>query len=318
MLKNIKNTFVNKHFLADSEIFINGEQVYTFDTANKGKVEKIFQGLMRYISALQTQDAQNDEKEVDTLSKQGNVVNQTSLKEISLLKILDSDSIIEELRMLKVVDTGLNAAAVAADLFSNFVLKIDTNFSYKRNDQEVKDEVKKTIIKITLSIRNNVDRLDIRGLQNDTATIEFMLFASALIFQEVVDRGYPESGAFEIIRMTLFDFFKQNTRYFIPIMKDICSQSDSQESIILYFIIRLYFTNYTDTTLDYNFIEQLDTDAVMMEITEYALKKGFYKEINPSNLYESVMKCINREGIIDIVDDDIIDEAYRCVDKLCE
>lgn len=211
MLKNIKNTFVNKHFLADSEIFINGEQVYTFDTANKGKVEKIFQGLMRYISALQTQDAQNDEKEVDTLSKQGNVVNQTSLKEISLLKILDSDSIIEELRMLKVVDTGLNAAAVAADLFSNFVLKIDTNFSYKRNDQEVKDEVKKTIIKITLSIRNNVDRLDIRGLQNDTATIEFMLFASALIFQEVVDRGYPESGAFEIIRMTLFDFFKQNT-----------------------------------------------------------------------------------------------------------
>lgn len=101
-------------------------------------------------------------------------------------------------------------------------------------------------------------------------------------------------------------------------MKDICSQSDSQESIILYFIIRLYFTNYTDTTLDYNFIEQLDTDAVMMEITEYALKKGFYKEINPSNLYESVMKCINREGIIDIVDDDIIDEAYRCVDKLCE
>lgn len=62
-LRNVKECFVKKHFLDDSEIFINNQKVFTFDTASKGSVEKVFKGLNEYVKALssQPQDTQNEE-----------------------------------------------------------------------------------------------------------------------------------------------------------------------------------------------------------------------------------------------------------------
>ena len=222
------------------------------------------------------------------------------------------------MKILKAVDTGLGAAAVAADLFSSFILKIDTNFSQKSNDQEVKDDVKKSIVEIISLLRDNVDRLHIPSLQNDIATTEFILFASALIYREVVDRGYPKFGAFEMIRMTLFDIFGQNTRHYLPIIKEICSDIDSHEEAALHLLIRLYFTNNAGYTLPFNFIEKMDTNKIATHIMSYAEKNGFAVEINPyDDLFGSVIRCMQDLGVTDILDEDIVSEAYHCVNKLC-
>ena len=77
-LKDIKECFVKKHFLDDSEIFINGEQVYTFDTANKNSVEKIFQGINAYVK----------EQPQDTKSKQG-AKNKQNTQSVEALDLLD-------------------------------------------------------------------------------------------------------------------------------------------------------------------------------------------------------------------------------------
>lgn len=73
-LKNVKECFVKKHFIDDSEIFINDEMVFTFDTASKGSVEKVFKGLNAYVKALQSQpqDAQSESVNLfDFISKNG-------------------------------------------------------------------------------------------------------------------------------------------------------------------------------------------------------------------------------------------------------
>ncbi len=322
-----------------AEIFINGELVYKFVLGNDSKfVDKIFQGFKQYMQArfpqMQKYD-KDDEYEryiPNTYMSKNNYPNQSSITQNqamlqsnsmymqgnSLLRVYEQDDLISELKILKAVDTGLGAAAVAADLFSSFILKIDTNFSQKSNDQEVKDDVKKSIVEIISLLRDNVDRLHIPSLQNDIATTEFILFASALIYREVVDRGYPKFGAFEMIRMTLFDIFGQNTRHYLPIIKEICSDIDSHEEAALHLLIRLYFTNNAGYTLPFNFIEKMDTNKIATHIMAYAEKNGFAVEINPyDDLFGSVIRCMQDLGVTDILDEDIVSEAYHCVNKLC-
>ena len=56
-------------------------------------------------------------------------------------------------------------------------------------------------------------------------------------------------------------------------------------------------------------------NEVASSIKAYATNKGFIKEID--NIVTGVAKCTNDLGVIDILDDSILNEAYKCVDELC-
>lgn len=56
-------------------------------------------------------------------------------------------------------------------------------------------------------------------------------------------------------------------------------------------------------------------NEVASSIKAYATNKGFIKEID--NVVTGVAKCMNDLGVIDILDDSILNEAYKCVDELC-
>ena len=62
-LRNVKECFVKRHFFDDSEIFINNKRAFTFDTANKVNVEKVFKGLNEYVKALQLQPQDNTQND---------------------------------------------------------------------------------------------------------------------------------------------------------------------------------------------------------------------------------------------------------------
>ena len=107
----------------------------------------------------------------------------------------------------------------------------------------------------------------------------------------------------------------QYTRYFIPILKEIYLDIDSYEEASLNFMMRLYFTNKVGHTLPADFTEGVDMNEVASSIKAYATNKGFIKEID--NIVTGVAKCMNDLGVIDILDDSILNEAYKCVDELC-
>ncbi len=214
------------------------------------------------------------------------------------------------------INKGLGAAAVAADLFANFVWKINTNFSGKSNEEELKDDVKKGILKITSLIRNNVDMFSILSLRNDVATTEFIMYASFLIHNEFADRGYPKEPAFELIRMAIFDIFGKNTRYYLPIVKEICLDTDTHEEAVLNFMMRLYFTNKAGCTLPFDFIEQVDRNEIASHIRTYAIDKGLIDEADDFDLLTGLIKCMDNEGITEIIDDNVMNEAYKCVNDI--
>ena len=297
-----------------TDVFVNGEKVIHLAT-DYGNIDISGDTLLQMILQAKDNDDEYEDDEEYLDEEEYEEEYDDEEDEIELLHIIEEDELIQSLKTSIVVDKGFGAAAVAADLFSNFILKIDTNFSGKSNEQELKYGVKKGIIKITSLLRDNVDRLELYELQNDVATIEFVLYASFLIHKEFVDRGFPEETAFEFIKMTMFDIFKQNTRYFIPILKEICLDIDSHEEAGLNFMMRLYFTNKVGHTLPADFTEGVDMNEVASSIKAYATNKGFIKEID--NVVTGVAKCMNDLGVIDILDDSILNEAYKCVDELC-
>lgn len=299
-----------------SALSISGDALLRMIFKEKDKDDKYEEDEDIDEEYLDNEDEYEEEDEEENEEYKLQMQSELNEQEIQLWNIIQQDEFIQLLKTSIAINKGFGAAAVAADLFSNFVLKIDTNFSSKSSEQELKDDVKKGVIKITSLLRNNVDKLGLYQLQNDVATIEFIFYASFLIHKEFVDRGFPKEPSFELIRMAIFDIFGQNTRYHLPIVKEICMDIDSHEEASFNFLMRLYLTNKVGYTLPFDFTEKVNMNKIALSIKAYATNKGFADEID--NLFTGIMKCMNDCGVVDIIDENIINEAYKCVNELCK
>lgn len=339
--KNIKDCYVQKAGVVGSKILINNDEIFTTDCASFENVKKVFQAVMDTINDSRSQsiatnknNINNSDDKVDKVeqsveNKNSDSQQKTKAKEIivenhPLLRIREPDDLIAFLKSLKVVDAGFGAVAIAADLFANFVFKVDTGFSNKSNKKEIIDTVRGSIINMTLMIRNNVESLGIVELQNNIATMEFVFFSSTLIYREIVDRGYDESIAFEAIRLALFEIFKQDSRYFIGIVKDFCDDIDSHEDAGMCFVARLYFTNFANKTLPCDIFNQINERDIGKALILFVRSQVSADEAVNFNPYEPdiienvIMLMIQQYGIFDIVGDNVLNEAYRCADKICK
>lgn len=355
-LRNIEYCDVQKSDSVGAKIFINDEELFTCSCAGFGNAKKVFQAIMDAINDSRSNVETIAKNDIDNNIDKSNKTEQQigdknsdlpqdlpqqecnanepknksneskkeqKTKNHSLLKIREPDNLITFLKNLKIVDAGFGAATVAADLFANFILKIDTGFSNKNSKQEITANVRGSIIKMTLAIRNNVERLNIIELQNDIATMEFVIFSSTLIYSEIVDRGYDRNIAFEAVRLGLLDIFKQDTRYFIGIIEAICSDIDSQEYIGICFVSRLYFTNFANETLPYDIFSQIDEREIGRDLISFARS---YMDIddavdfNPyDNMWQSIAMFMTQQyAIFDIVSENILNEAYSCANKICK
>lgn len=245
------------------------------------------------------------------------------MREKYLLDIIEQDKLFADLEDSIIMKGGVRAAAMATDLFANFVLDIETRFSERSDKQIIKDDVKKGIIETISSIRNNVKMLEFLELENDIATIEFVIFASYLIHREFVKRGFDDMFAFEIIRMALFDIFKQDTHRYLPVIEMLCLEAETLRDAMLVFLLRLYYTNkmgrntipidFNSQTMDVELLKEFASN-----LTTFATKKGIEDKIIPyTTLEKSIVNCMTELGISQIIDQEVINEAYSCVEKLC-
>lgn len=307
-IKNIKTLELKKTFTGMSKLIINGKKFGSFSTDydDLSPFLNSLEALKETIKISKIDSNADDEQEYDEVV-QGD----------SIFKRIRQDRLIQYLRSSKNTKAVMGFAGIAIDLLTSG----NTSFSQKNASEQVREEVCKFLVSVTIQMRAEIERLNVIGLQNDVATREFLIYSVALLGLEMQRRRIDEEIILNVLAEGLREVFDNEPQvdFFVNIALENAMEINDTDDLMFAFYTRLFFSNYMERTIGADIseiavvardlFEQFDID-----VSEYDddMERG-------EALMMAVFEKISDDLVKNIaLEKEYFNKARYCVDRLLQ
>ncbi|MGX2971998.1 hypothetical protein [Helicobacter sp. T3_23-1059] len=243
-IKNIKTLELKKTFTGMSKLVINGKKFGSFSID--------YDELSPFLSSLETLQETIKIRKMDS-NADGKQEYDGVVQADSIFKRIHQDRLIQYLRSSKNTKTVMGLAGIAIDLLTSG----NTSFSQKNASEQVREEVCKFLASVTIQMREQIERLNVIGLQNDVATREFLIYSVALLGLEMQRRRIDEEIILNVLAEGLREVFDNEPQvdFFVNIALENAMNINDTDDLMFSFYTRLFLTNYIERTISANMYE---------------------------------------------------------------
>lgn len=307
-IKNIKTLELKKTFTGMSKLVINGKKFGSFsiDYDELSPFLSSLETLQETIKISKMDSNADDKQEYDGV-----------VQSDSIFKRIHQDRLIQYLRSSKNTKTVMGLAGIAIDLLTSG----NTSFSQKNASEQVREEACKFLASVTIQMREQIERLNVIGLQNDVATREFLIYSVALLGLEMQRRRIDEEIILNVLADGLREVFDNEPQvdFFVNIALENAMNINDTDDLMFSFYTRLFLTNYIERTISADMYEVAEVVQELYEQFEIDIDEYDDDEERGAALMMPIFEKISDILVKNIaLEKEYFNKARYCVDRLLQ
>ena len=307
-IKNIKTLELKKTFTGMSKLVINGKKFGSFsiDYDELSPFLSSLETLQETIKISKMDSNADDKQEYDGV-----------VQSDSIFKRIHQDRLIQYLRSSKNTKTVMGLAGIAIDLLTSG----NTSFSQKNASEQVRGEACKFLASVKIQMREQIERLNVIGLQNDVATREFLIYSVALLGLEMQRRRIDEEIILNVLADGLREVFDNEPQvdFFVNIALENAMNINDTDDLMFSFYTRLFLTNYIERTISADMYEVAEVVQELYEQFEIDIDEYDDDEERGAALMMPIFEKISDILVKNIaLEKEYFNKARYCVDRLLQ